>query len=89
MSRTRTALLAALALVTGATGTAFAVVPGGTGASAVPCTVDYKVQNQWDTGFTASGTVTNHGAAKSSWAVKWSYAGNQKVTNGWNAKISQ
>ncbi|MGW6828046.1 glycoside hydrolase family 6 protein [Streptomyces massasporeus] len=89
MSRTRTALLAALALVTGATGTAFAVVPGGTGASAVPCTVDYKVQNQWDTGFTASVTVTNHGAAKSSWAVKWSYAGNQQVTSGWNAKISQ
>ncbi len=89
MSRTRTALLAATALVAGATGTALAAVPGDAGAAAVPCTVDYQVQNQWDNGFTASVKVTNHGAAKSSWAVKWTYAGNQKVTNGWNAKVTQ
>ncbi|MCX5062578.1 MULTISPECIES: glycoside hydrolase family 6 protein [unclassified Streptomyces] len=89
MSRTRTALLASLALVASAAGTATAVVPGDAGVAAVPCTVDYKVQNQWDTGFTAAVTVTNNGAAKSSWSVKWSYAGNQKVTSGWNAKVSQ
>ncbi|MEU0247915.1 glycoside hydrolase family 6 protein [Streptomyces sp. NPDC006235] len=89
MSRTRTALLAAMALVAGATGTAFAVDPGGIGTAAVPCTVDYKVQNQWNTGFTAAVTITNNSAAKSSWSLKWSYAGNQKVTSGWNAKISQ
>ncbi|MFJ7335159.1 glycoside hydrolase family 6 protein [Streptomyces sp. NPDC101116] len=89
MSRTRTALLAAMALVAGATGTAFAVDPGGAGTTAVPCTVDYKIQNQWSTGFTAAVTLTNNSAAKSSWSLKWSYAGNQKVTSGWNAKISQ
>ncbi|MER5216966.1 glycoside hydrolase family 6 protein [Streptomyces sp. NPDC002838] len=89
MSRTRTAILAALALVAGASGTALAVVPGDVGAAAVPCTVDYKVQNQWDTGFTANVTVTNNSAAKSSWSVKWSYAGNQKITSSWNAKLSQ
>ncbi|MFI8214737.1 glycoside hydrolase family 6 protein [Streptomyces sp. NPDC085932] len=89
MSRTRTALLAAMALVAGATGTAFAVDPGGLGTAAVPCTVDYKIQNQWGTGFTAAVTLTNHSAAKSSWSLKWSYAGNQKVTSGWNARISQ
>ncbi|MGR6973810.1 glycoside hydrolase family 6 protein [Streptomyces cynarae] len=86
MSRTRTSLLAALALVAGATGTAVVTTPA---HAAVPCTVDYKVQNQWGTGFTAAVTVTNNSAAKSSWSVKWSYAGNQKVTSGWNAKISQ
>ncbi|QOV34323.1 glycoside hydrolase family 6 protein [Streptomyces ferrugineus] len=89
MSRTRTAMLAALALVAGASGTALAADPGGIGTAAVPCTVDYTVQNQWDTGFTAAVTVTNQGAAKSNWSVKWSYAGNQKVTSGWNARISQ
>ncbi|GAA2915057.1 MULTISPECIES: glycoside hydrolase family 6 protein [Streptomyces] len=89
MSRTRTALLAAMALVAGATGTAFAVDPGGAEVAAVPCTVDYKIQNQWSTGFTAAVTVTNNSAAKSSWSLKWSYAGNQKVTSGWNAKLSQ
>ncbi|MER6291139.1 glycoside hydrolase family 6 protein [Streptomyces sviceus] len=89
MSRTRTALLAALALVAGASGTALAVAPGDAGIAAVPCTVDYKVQNQWDTGFTAAVTITNNATAKSSWSLKWAYAGNQKVTSGWNAKISQ
>ncbi|MEV5872812.1 glycoside hydrolase family 6 protein [Streptomyces sp. NPDC052101] len=89
MSRTRTPLLAALALVAGACGTALTTTPASASADAVPCTVDYKVQNQWDTGFTAAVTVTNNTAAKSSWSVKWSYAGNQQVTSGWNAKISQ
>ncbi|WAU84035.1 glycoside hydrolase family 6 protein [Streptomyces sp. Qhu-G9] len=89
MSRTRTALLAAMALVAGTAGAAVAAIPADVGAAAVPCTVDYKVQNQWDTGFTTSVTVTNNSAAKSSWAVKWSYAGNQKITSGWNAKLSQ
>ncbi|QCD59358.1 glycoside hydrolase family 6 protein [Streptomyces hawaiiensis] len=89
MSRTRTALLAAITLVAGATGTAFAVDPGNAGIAAVPCTVDYKIQNQWSTGFTAAVTLTNNSAAKSSWSLKWSYAGNQKVTSGWNAKLSQ
>ncbi|WP_416962802.1 glycoside hydrolase family 6 protein [Streptomyces sp. Agncl-13] len=90
MSRTRTALLAALVLVAGASGTAVAAIPSAdVGIAAIPCSVDYKVQNQWDTGFTAAVTITNNGAAKSSWAAKWSYAGNQKITSGWNAKISQ
>ncbi|MFD2685159.1 glycoside hydrolase family 6 protein [Streptomyces phyllanthi] len=88
-TRTRTALLAALALVGGAAGTAVAADPDAVGTQAIPCTVDYKVQNQWDTGFTTSVTVTNNGAAKSSWAVKWSYAGNQRITNGWNARLTQ
>ncbi|HZF88123.1 glycoside hydrolase family 6 protein [Streptomyces sp.] len=88
-TRTRTALLAALTLVGGATGTAMAAIPGDAGAAAIPCTVDYKVQNQWSTGFTASVTITNNGAAKSAWSVKWSYAGNQKVTSAWNAKVTQ
>ncbi|MFF1294016.1 glycoside hydrolase family 6 protein, partial [Streptomyces sp. NPDC058296] len=89
MSRTRTALLAAMALVAGASGTALAVNPADVGAAAIPCTVDYKIQNQWGTGFTAAVTITNNGAAKSSWAVKWAYAGNQQVTSGWNAKVTQ
>ncbi|WP_416970040.1 glycoside hydrolase family 6 protein [Streptomyces sp. 4F14] len=89
MSRSRTAMLAALALVAGASGTALAMVPDAGSIAAIPCTVDYQVQNQWSTGFTANVTVTNNSAAKSSWAVKWSYGGNQQVTSGWNAKVTQ
>ncbi|MFF9003448.1 glycoside hydrolase family 6 protein [Streptomyces achromogenes] len=89
MSRTRTSLLAALALVAGASGTALGMQSASATAAAVPCTVDYKVQNQWSTGFTAAVTLTNNAPAKSSWSLKWSYAGDQKVTSGWNAKLSQ
>ncbi|MER6787611.1 glycoside hydrolase family 6 protein [Streptomyces sp. NPDC000658] len=89
MSRTNISLLAALALLTGASGAALLTAPAGAAAASVPCTVDYKVQNQWDTGFTAAVTITNNGAAKSGWSVKWSYAGNQRISNGWNAKVSQ
>ncbi|MFC9927955.1 glycoside hydrolase family 6 protein [Streptomyces sp. NPDC127190] len=89
MSRTRTSLLAALALVAGTSGTALLTAPAGAATSSIPCTVAYTVQNQWDTGFTAAVTVTNNAAAKSSWSLKWSYAGNQKVTNAWNATVSQ
>ncbi|MGW0711671.1 glycoside hydrolase family 6 protein [Streptomyces sp. NPDC002643] len=89
MSRTRTALLAALALVAGAAGAATAAVPDDVGTRAIPCTVDYTVQNQWSTGFTAAVTITNNSAAKTAWAVQWSYAGNQTVTNGWNARLTQ
>ncbi|GHE05550.1 glycoside hydrolase family 6 protein [Streptomyces alanosinicus] len=89
MTRTRTSLLAALALVAAASGTALTTTPATAAPAAVPCTVDYTVQNQWDTGFTAAVTVINNTAAKSSWSVKWSYAGNQQVTSGWNARISQ
>ncbi|MFF3409733.1 glycoside hydrolase family 6 protein [Streptomyces sp. NPDC002742] len=91
MSRARTALLGALALIAAGSGAASAV-PADVGTNAVasiPCTVDYKVQSQWDTGFTAAVTVTNNGAAKSSWSVKWAYAGNQKVTSYWNTKLTQ
>ncbi|AKZ59296.1 Chitinase [Streptomyces ambofaciens ATCC 23877] len=89
MTRSRTAMLAALTLVAGASGTALAAHSASAGAAAVPCTVDYKVQNDWGSGFTAAVTVTNNGAATSSWSLGWTYAGSQKVTNSWNAKVSQ
>ncbi|WP_411099618.1 glycoside hydrolase family 6 protein [Streptomyces sp. x-45] len=88
MTRTRTAMLAALTLVAGASGTALAA-HSASGAAAAACTVDYKVQNDWGSGFTAAVTVTNNGAATSNWSLGWSYAGSQKVTNSWNAKVSQ
>ncbi|WP_406227507.1 cellulose 1,4-beta-cellobiosidase [Streptomyces anthocyanicus] len=89
MTRTRTAMLAALTLVAGASGTALAAHSASAGAAAAACTVDYQVQNDWGSGFTAAVTVTNNGAATSSWSLGWTYAGSQKVTNSWNAKVTQ
>ncbi|GGV23026.1 glucanase [Streptomyces filipinensis] len=89
MRRTHLSLFAALSVLAGSSGAALLAAPAGAAASSIPCSVDYKVQNQWDTGFTAAVTITNNAAAKSSWSLKWSYAGNQQVTSGWNAKITQ
>ncbi|MCU8593366.1 glycoside hydrolase family 6 protein [Streptomyces olivaceus] len=89
MTRTRTAMLAALTLVAGASGTALAAQTASAGTAAAACTVDYEVQNDWGSGFTAAVTVTNNGAAASGWSLGWTYAGSQKVTGSWNAKVSQ
>ncbi|GHJ43749.1 glucanase [Catellatospora sp. TT07R-123] len=53
------------------------------------CTVAYRVENQWDNGFTASVTLTNRGPAITAWTVTWSYAGNQQVTSAWNTVLTQ
>ncbi|MGW2997286.1 cellulose-binding domain-containing protein, partial [Streptomyces sp. NPDC001193] len=90
MSRTipRTALLAALSLVTaaGATATAFGTSAG---AATAGCKVEYQISNQWNTGFGANVIVTNTGDPVASWTLEWSYANGQEVTQGWNATITQ
>ncbi|MER5257409.1 glycoside hydrolase family 48 protein [Streptomyces sp. NPDC002855] len=58
-------------------------------AAPVECSVDYKT-NDWGSGFTADLTITNRGsAAIDGWSLTYSYSGNQKLANGWNAAWSQ
>jgi hypothetical protein len=58
-------------------------------AAAVQCSVDYKT-NDWGSGFTADLTITNRGTdAINGWTLTYSYAGNQKLSNGWNGTWSQ
>ncbi|TCB95808.1 oxidoreductase [Micromonospora zingiberis] len=52
------------------------------------CTVSWTA-NQWNNGFTAEVRVTNRGAALNSWALTWSFTGNQQITGGWNAQVTQ
>ncbi len=53
------------------------------------CQVSY-VKNEWGGGFTANVTVTNTGtAAINGWTLKWSFPGDQKITNAWNATVTQ
>jgi endoglucanase len=57
--------------------------------STVSCRVSYGV-NDWGSGFTASVAITNTGtSAVSGWTLGFSFAGNQRITNGWSANWTQ
>jgi hypothetical protein len=80
-------LLAAAAVAVASGGIAVGLhAPAAQAATA--CTVDLTV-NQWATGFTTDVKLTNTGPAVTSWALTWTFGGNQTVSNGWNAQITQ
>ncbi|GLW73810.1 endoglucanase [Kitasatospora phosalacinea] len=61
-----------------------------TAPPAASCTVAYKVDSSWGNGFTATVTVKNTGTSTvSGWTLGWNYDGNQRITNAWNATVSQ
>ncbi|MBS2966893.1 cellulose binding domain-containing protein, partial [Actinocrinis puniceicyclus] len=75
---------------TGASGSASFTWTIGTGSTGGgTCQVSY-VKNEWGGGFTANVTVTNTGTSTvNGWTVTWSFPGDQKVTNAWNANVTQ
>src|ERR1700733_9529595 len=89
LRRTITVVVAALLA-------AFGLAVAG-GAEAVPavaatssCAAAYSVTTDWGSGFTASLTITDNGAAAiTGWTVTYSYAGNQTLSNGWNGTWAQ
>ncbi|MEV5707295.1 endo-1,4-beta-xylanase [Actinoallomurus sp. NPDC052274] len=52
------------------------------------CKVAYSA-NDWGTGFTANITITNGSSAINGWTLKFSYAGNQQLSQGWSGTWSQ
>ncbi|GAA3763908.1 PQQ-dependent sugar dehydrogenase [Salinactinospora qingdaonensis] len=57
---------------------------------AAQCTVDYQVDSQWGTGFTASVTITNTSEEPvTGWSLEWSFTAGQQITNGWQAEVTQ
>ena len=75
---------------TGASGSVsfnWTIGTGSTGGGT--CQVSY-IKSEWAGGFTANVTVTNTGtAAVNGWTLKWSFPGDQKVTNAWNGTVTQ
>jgi endoglucanase len=64
--------------------------PPTTTAPAAACQVTYEVTNQWQGGFLADVTIRNGGAAAiSGWALAWTFPGDQRITNMWNAVPTQ
>ncbi|MGW2963144.1 cellulose binding domain-containing protein [Streptomyces sp. NPDC001220] len=59
-----------------------------TESAAATCRVSYDLVNQWTDGFQATVTVTTT-QALSGWRVQWSFRDGQKVTQMWDASVSQ
>jgi len=59
-------------------------------APALSCHVKYAKQSQWKPGFVADITITNTGrTAIDGWRMTFTYTAGQKMTNGWNAIVTQ
>jgi cellulose 1,4-beta-cellobiosidase len=86
--RRRTAALAAGLMVVASGGVAAALSTTSASAATAGCSVAYNV-SQWDSGFTTQVTVTNTGPALTSWNLGWNFAGNQRITQSWNATVTQ
>src|SRR5580704_17814795 len=57
--------------------------------AATGCTVAYTVQSQWNTGFSASVSITNMGSPITSWTLGYSCSGDQTLAQGWSGNWSQ
>jgi cellulase/cellobiase CelA1 len=52
--------------------------------------VQYTTTSQWGGGFTANVVITNKGTSTiNGWNLGFTFAGDQKITNAWNATTSQ
>jgi cellulose 1,4-beta-cellobiosidase len=86
--RWRPSVLAGVAAAACAIAGATTLVAG-PAAAAAGCSVNYAA-NTWDTGFTASITLTNTGDPITAWSLTFSFAGNQQVSsNNWSATWTQ
>ncbi|MCX7854120.1 MAG: cellulase family glycosylhydrolase, partial [Caldilineales bacterium] len=54
------------------------------------CSIAYRVDNDWGSGFVATVQVTNRSAAAwDGWTVTWTFGGNQQIVNLWNGRVTQ
>ena len=68
-----------------ASSAATATTSAGTVTGGGGCTATWHNDNDWGSGFTGTVTVTAGSAAITGWSVTLTFAGNQAVTNVWNA----
>jgi endoglucanase len=72
-----------------AAGTLAAVAVPQAASAASSCTVAYSVVNSWPGGFQAGITITNNGAALTSWALAFTFPDDQQVSGGWDGSYTQ
>ncbi|WP_308190712.1 cellulose binding domain-containing protein, partial [Streptomyces sp. HPF1205] len=74
---------------TGSTTTTGGTTGSTTGGTGGGCHVTYT-KNEWTGGFTADVVVGNTGSTPvNGWTLGFSFPGDQKVTNAWNATVTQ
>ncbi len=65
-------------------------VAGTSGSGGGTCRVSYATQSQWTGGFVAGVTIANTGSsAINGWTLKFTFPGDQKITNAWNGTVTQ
>ena len=78
---------------TGASGSAtftWTVSSAGGGGGSGTCRVTYTTASQWAGGFVAGVTIANGGTSPiSGWTLKFTFPGDQKITNAWNGTATQ
>jgi hypothetical protein len=74
---------------TGASGSTSFTWSVGSGGGGGACTATYTIVNSWAGGFQAQVTVTAGSAPLSNWTVGWTFPGDQKINQMWNAAYSQ
>jgi sugar lactone lactonase YvrE len=58
--------------------------------ASVSCKVTYSVTSQWNVGFGTNISIKNTGSTPiNSWTLMWTWAGNQVITQSWNANYTQ
>ncbi|MFI6575947.1 glycoside hydrolase family 6 protein [Nocardiopsis sp. NPDC050513] len=58
-------------------------------SAATECEVDYRIANDWGSGFTADVEISNLGDPVDGWELSWDFDGDQRITNMWNATHTQ
>lgn len=54
------------------------------------CSVEYKINSQWNDGFVADVTIKNlSGAEIKNWKLTWNFLENQSIVNAWNGSYTQ
>lgn len=77
----------AVALAAGAVTTAAATLTP-TAQAAAACRATYTA-NVWPGGFTAAVRLTAGDIPLTNWRLEWTYGGDQRITNAWNAQVTQ
>jgi polygalacturonase len=58
-------------------------------AAGATCQVSYSVTDSWPGGFTAGITITDEGAATTSWTLAFAFPSGQQVSSGWDGTWTQ